>query len=469
MSILATLDAFFSHAAPVRPGDTLLAAFSGGPDSTALLLGLTELASRRRLRVVAAHLDHAADPGSAGRAAAAVRAAALLGVECVVARREVAAIARAEEWSASPEEAARRVRYRFLEEVRRERGARWIATAHHRDDQAETVVLRLLQGSGVEGLAAIQPRRGRVVRPFLALPREELLRALSTARAAAGIHPVDDPTNRDLSLARNRVRHDLLPALEAAEGGASERLARLAGAAGRARTVIERRLAGHLLPAATPGGGVAVPRDAFEALPASLQPHALALLHRRAGAVYPAGRAAREELLRQLGRPGGAGAAGCDLPGGWRWEAGARLLVLRRREPPPPSFAYTLPVPGTLELPELGLTLQVRRQRAEPWMFRGARHRAGLALPIAPGEPVVVRSRRPGDRVHPLGAPGSRKLKDVLIDRRVPRRERDRLPLLCVGERIAWVPGVTVDEAFRLDPRLLEDDGRTCWAAEVTS
>lgn len=466
MTLLATLASFFRDVAPARPGDSVLIAFSGGPDSTALLLGLTELAPRRGLRLLAAHLDHAADPGSRERATAAARAAARLGVECVVERREVAALARAGARGESPEEAARRVRYDFLEEVRREHRARWVATAHHRDDQAETVSLRLLQGSGIEGLAGIRARRGRVVRPLLGLSRTELRRALE----AAGEVAIDDPTNRDRSIPRNRVRHDLLPALETADGPLAERLARLAAAAAGARTALNRRLAEVLRPEGVPGGGVAVDRAAFEALAPSLTPHALSLLHRRAGAVHPAGRAARTELSRQLAAAAASGAAstgaGCDLPGGWRWETSDRLLVLRRRSQPIPRFSYTLSVPGTLELVELGLALRVRRQPVAPWMFRGSRHRAGLALPLAPGDRVVVRNRRPGDRLHPLGAPGHRKLKDVLIDRRIPRHLRDRLPLLCVGERIAWVPGVTVDEAFRL-PDDLRDGGDTCWSVEM--
>jgi tRNA(Ile)-lysidine synthase len=244
----------------------------------------------------------------------------------------------------------------------------------------------------------------------------------------------------------------------------------VADAARGARHAVERRLTGLLAPRSAPGeaGGVAVERATFLALPEPLRPHALALLHRLAGAPYPAGRAAREELARQLGGPphGGPGTrVGCDAPGGWRWESAGSLLVLRRRRPGPSlegaPFSYRLPLPGEVEVPEIGVTVRIRREPVAPWMFRGSPRRAALALPpdveraagTSAGAQVVVRSRRPGDRLRPLGAPGTRKLKDVLIDRGVPRRERDRLPLLCVGGRIAWVPGVTVDEAFRV-PRL---------------
>ena len=94
-------------------------------------------------------------------------------------------------------------------------------------------------------------------------------------------------------------------------------------------------------------------------------------------------------------------------------------------------------------------------------MFQGSPHRAGLALPLAPGDRVTVRNRRPGDRLHPLGAAGSRRLKEVLIDRHVPHGQRDRIPLLCVGERIAWVPGITIDQSFRITGEAV------AWVAEV--
>ncbi len=107
------------------------------------------------------------------------------------------------------------------------------------------------------------------------------------------------------------------------------------------------------------------------------------------------------------------------------------------------------------------MRVRIGRRAVEPWMFEGSPHRAALALPLVEGDRVTVRNRRPGDRLHPLGASGSRRLKDVLIDRRVPRHERERLPLLCVGGRIAWAPGVTIDERFRLDGHA------TAWVAEV--
>jgi tRNA(Ile)-lysidine synthase len=455
MDLLQRLEAFFRT--PGASGNGVVVAFSGGPDSTALLWGMSQLAPRLALPLFAAHLDHAMDAASAARAAAAARLAARLGVPCIAARRNVLNGS-----GESREAAARRGRYEFLEEVRQAAGARWVATAHHRDDQAETVLLRLLFGSGVEGLAGIRPVHDTVVRPLLEAPRSELAAAV----AAAGLEPVDDPTNRDLGVPRNRVRHRLLPALAGDDDfddlDLSLRLARLGSRARAASAALDRRLAG-LLAASPAAGGAAVERAAFESLPAELWPFALAWLHRRAGAPYPAAATARGELLRQLAGPGHAA---CDCGGGWRWEGRGDLLVLRRKaaaRKPVPDFTYTLEVPGELDVPEVSVRMRLWRHAVEPWMFQGSPHRAGLALPLMEGDRVTIRNRRPGDRIHPLGAGGSRRLKEVLIDRRVPRPVRESLPLLCVGDRIAWVPGITIEQRFRLAGHA------TAWVAEVTT
>jgi tRNA(Ile)-lysidine synthase len=528
MNVLEGVHAFLRQL-PLDRGDRLVVAFSGGGDSTALLWALARLAPGHELRIVAAHLDHAMDDGSGGRAARAADLAHRLGVPLVNARRAVPMLRRRGE---SLEAAARRIRYQFLEEVRRACGARYVATAHHRDDQAETVLLRLRFGSGLRGLAAIRPAAGAVVRPLLELPRTSLRLAV----AAAGLTPCEDPGNADPRQPRGRMRHHVLPALARSEApgtagveAAAERagadldrqadlaagLARLAARAQRAMPALDRRLAAAIgigveadavapaaaaaagAPAAAAAAGAPAAAGAaaapgadwrrLAALPEELLSHALAVLHRRAGAPLPASLAAAAELRRQLlarsAAPVRAAAArsltggaaqdpagrrdrprtlrkpacrdrrtACDCGAGWRWQAAGELLVLRRMsaDETVPSFTYTVEFPGELTIPEIGVTIRVSRNPAEAWMLRGAPYRAGLALPLpAPGS-MTVRNRRPGDRLWPLGAPGSRKLKEVLIDRGVARWQRDRLPLLCWAGEIAWVPGITIDHRFRL-------------------
>ncbi|HEX9735604.1 MAG TPA: tRNA lysidine(34) synthetase TilS [Thermoanaerobaculia bacterium] len=447
-----------SGRAPLR----VLVAFSGGPDSIALLAGLAAVAPRLGLEVHAAHLDHGLDGDSARRAREAVRLAAGLGIALAVAGPEP----NARPGGQSVEAAARRARYAFLERRADEVGADFVATAHHADDQAETVLLRLLFGSGLAGLAGIRERRGRLVRPLLGLRRRQLHDGLGSLLAP--LSPVVDPTNDDLAVARNRVRHLLLPRLERRWPDVVERLCALAAAAAAAGRRTDALLAARLAPRPLSGEpGVEVDRAAFDALPEALVPHALALLHRRAGAAFPAAAQARGELGRQL-RAGPGGRAGCDCGGGWRWEAGSGVLQLARREPFRPEFTYTLEVPGEVEIPEIGLRFRLCRGRVAPWMFTARPDRAGLAepRPAAGGGRcrIEVRNRRPGDRFTPLGCGHRRRLKDLLIDRRVPRRRRDRLPLLVVDGEIAWVPGVTVAERFRLAS---PSSGRWAWIAEI--
>jgi tRNA(Ile)-lysidine synthase len=324
---------------------------------------------------VAVHIDHQLDPGSGDRAGAAAGLAQELGVPMHLERLSRADWRRGE----SLEAGARRLRYAALEASADRLGAGWILTAHHLEDQAETVLLRLLFGSGLAGLAAIQERRGRLLRPFLDLPR----RALRAGVAEAGLEAVDDPTNEDLRRPRNRLRHRVLPELRRQDPSIDRRLADLARAAFGAR---------NHLPAAT-----------------------------------------REKHLAPLM----AVAANLTAP-----------------------FSYTFDVPGSISLQSLGLRLSVELSSWQPWMADGDARETGLALPASTGR-ATVRSRRPGDRLRPLGAPGERKLKELLIDRKVPRSERDRLPLLEIEGRLAWVPGVTIAEAFRCVP------GAPVWRARL--
>ncbi|MCP4662306.1 MAG: tRNA lysidine(34) synthetase TilS [bacterium] len=328
----------------------MLVAFSGGPDSTALLAGLVRVAPALSLNLHAAHLDHALDPDSERRAARACRLAAAIGAPLTLERLSPGRAGRTERSAGERsgrdglEAWARRRRYAFLDRLADELGARFIVTAHHADDQAETVLLRLLFGSGLEGLAAIRPRRGRLVRPLLGLRRSQLLCSL----AGSHLEPVTDPTNAGLATPRNRIRHQLLPSLASADPRIVERLCRLAAAARLAGERIDRLLGSHLSPRGDPSG-IAVDRTALDALPAALFPHALALLHRRAGAPYPAGASARGELERQLGeqKRRGGGRIGCDCGDGWRWESDSDVLRLVRRKSPGADFTYTLAGRGT--------------------------------------------------------------------------------------------------------------------------
>ncbi|HVS66014.1 MAG TPA: tRNA lysidine(34) synthetase TilS [Thermoanaerobaculia bacterium] len=285
---------------PASHGRGLLVAFSGGPDSTALLLAARRLAARRDLPLWAIHVDHGLDADSPRRARAAQRLADQLGVPCLC-----RSSARGPRPGRSVEAEARAERYRLLEHERRRLDAAWILTAHHRQDQLETLLLRIRQGSGLRGLRGIRSRLGGVLRPLLEADRALLRAALAEHPE---LTPVLDPTNDSLAHARNRVRHRLLPALSRGAGTAPSDLAgSISRLASSSRRRIDLRLEAAVeLRCATGDRLPSLSVERLLTLPDPLRHWCVALLGERSGESFPPSRRAVAELLRQLERHGRA-------------------------------------------------------------------------------------------------------------------------------------------------------------------
>ena len=208
-SLVAAVDRALQAAGLSLHGRTIVVGLSGGADSVALVDALASLRRRRGFRLVAAHLDHGLRPGSRDDAAFCAAFCPTLDVPLRTATADVRA--RAARERGGLEQAARRERYAFLRAVREEEGAAAIAVAHTRDDQAETLLLRLLRGAGATGLAGMRPRAGDILRPLLDVSRADVLDHLRER----GLAWREDPSNADPAHRRNRVRHELLPYLEA--------------------------------------------------------------------------------------------------------------------------------------------------------------------------------------------------------------------------------------------------------------
>jgi tRNA(Ile)-lysidine synthase len=461
----------------LRDGSRVLVGLSGGADSVALLLVLRELERDGVLAIAgAAHVNHLLRGAeSDGDETFCAALAAALDVPFRAVRIDVAALARAQKRSV--EDAARSARYSFFERIMSELGAGVVAVAHTREDQAETFLLRLLRGSGTRGLAAIHPRAGRVIRPLLDAARDDL-RAYLSARGQAFR---DDSSNADLSIPRNRVRHELIPTLRSRfSAGIIAVLAREAALARQDEEFLQAeaiKLAGRIVLT-----DVAVRIDAAGL---SSAPRALSSRVAQMALGHHAGSkpisfdhveqvlalAADDTSLPRRSR-GAAKAGAVSLPGQFAVRAGGTIVLSPGRgqvRGGANSFAFSLSIPGEVELGPQRLAVGVERVaclaetereggtpraasgRQRKWVGRGSEvgvAAAALELPLA------VRSRRPGDRFRPLGAPGGRKLQDFLVDRKVPRAERDELPLVVDGrDRIVWVVGQAVAEDFRVtDP-----------------
>jgi tRNA(Ile)-lysidine synthase len=431
----------------VCPGDRVLAALSGGPDSVALVALLLKLREEMPLEVRLAHFNHRLRDEAAGDERFVAGLSRRWVLPLAVGSADVGSFARRKKMNL--EEAGRELRYRFLRRAAAACGATKIATGHTMTDQAETVLMRLMRGTGLSGLAGIAPIVAGgpcpVVRPLLGLAGPDLRAWLE----AQGLPFREDASNRDGRFLRNRIRAGLLPELvRSYEPQIVPHLARLAGIVREDDELLHgfvRELADEVI--LRRGGRVELDLKTLPLLPPAL-----------------ARRVAREfvrEIAGSLRDVSYDDIAALLSLGEGKELALGRGLVLRReagrtglktRSAPARAFRMTWDGRGELALAEAGLTLKGSRRKA------GASRRPIRKDDRAGADfdadtlvfPLTVRSRRPGDLYRPLGAPGRKKLKEILRAKGIPAGGRDRLPVILSGNGIVWVPGLPVGEKHKI-------------------
>jgi tRNA(Ile)-lysidine synthase len=426
----------------------VLAGVSGGSDSVALLHLLLELQETAGFRVSGvAHVHHGLRGEAADRDAEFCRSvAAACALPFHLEQVDVRGVARAER--ASLEEAARRLRAEALARAAVALSCDRVAIGHTRDDQAETVLLKLLRGAGTRGLRGIHPSVDATVRPLLEVGRDELRRWLLDR----GLSFVDDETNADLRFRRNAVRHRVMPVLVdlfgPAAAGALARHADVAREDEALLTSLARPLADKAVRADE--SNIRIDCQDLASNPVALRRRVFFEALRAAGVREPG----FEHVMQLVDLEP---AAEVRLPGGIRaWRDGTII----RLGPVPAelecvAFRYVLAIPGSVWVAEAGRMLDARmltpqEAAAESWMTSRTPSAAHIGADGLAG-PLGVRNWRPGDAFRPLGLGGRKKLQDVFVDRKIPRADRSRVPLVVDHEdRIVWVPGHTVDEAYRV-------------------
>ena len=420
-----------------RRDDRLIVAVSGGADSVALLHLLCSL-PEFPLKLVVAHLNHLLRGEESDADECFVRELATgYGLPCEVRRSDVKR--RAGQWRLSLEEAGRKARYTFFEELRTQYDAVAVAVAHHADDQAETFLLRLLRGAGTTGLSAMAPlNQVGIIRPLLALSRQELRAWLAEKQLTFR----EDASNQDHRFLRNRIRHELLPLLADYSPGISGRLAVTARMIGEDEALLAESTGEHFNRIATLGTGwCALSRTAL-----ALHPEAQRLrLYRRAAAAV-LGDLKRFErlhfmLLDGCLRKGTTGAqldlprrlvavltaehlllapkqqlqisqpVTCSVNGPGRYDLGNGLILLFDHAPVPDSWQYIVPTTTWVD----------PGQAPFPWRIR----------------PIV-----PGERMELLGMNGSRAVQDIVTDLKIPHYLRRSLPLIECGGAPLWLAGI---------------------------
>ncbi|MBQ1459967.1 MAG: tRNA lysidine(34) synthetase TilS [Oscillospiraceae bacterium] len=405
------------------PGGLILCAVSGGRDSMCLLHYLHQLSRERDFRVAAAHLNH-------GMRQTAERDEGLVRSFC--AEREIPFYAgyekvydRAREWDLSVEETGRRLRYAFLARTAEETGADRIATAHHMGDQAETVLLNLLRGTGPEGLGGIPPVRGKLIRPLLNTSRQEIEEYLDQWN----VDYVEDETNMDLTYARNRLRLEIWPELERINGAARENIARAARILRRENTYLNELAAQRL-----PAEGTSIPCRELTSAPEVLRPRMLRLLIDRLRCGKKDFGESHLSALERLAESGGM----LDLPGGARAVCRGGVLTLERadRDARPETVLQS-------ELP-------VRWEQGTICLQSDLRSRVDevIRLSVGAGQTISVRTWRSGDRLTLPGSRGSRSLKRLFADVGIDPARREKMPVICVDGQAAAVFRVGTDQRF---------------------
>jgi len=443
----------------VRPGGRVVVALSGGSDSVALLRLLRELHDEGELEVAAvAHLNHGLREAASRDEEFCRTLAEKLGVPF---RSDLVDVrGRAEREGRSLEDAGRWARYALFDRVAGESGADAIATGHTRDDQAETFLLRLIRGAGPRGLAGIHPRAGKVIRPLLDIGRDELRQYLMELGQAF----VEDETNRDVSIPRNRVRHELLPFLRDRFSPAiTDVLAREASIARHDEDRLHDEaidLARLIVLTNETEESVEVDRPALTALPPALAFRVARLALQELAPDRFVGFDHVERLLELARADREPGHGSLSLPGQYADRRDATIVLTRQPfKPFSNSFRVSLSIPGEVVLEPQGWAVAASGDT-----------QAGQSLVTVPVEhpqlsavvdarqvtgALTVRSRQPGDWIRPLGMGGRRKkLQDVLVDRKIARDRRDSIPLVVdETDRIVWVVGEAVTEDFRVTDR----------------
>lgn len=427
-------------------GGTLLAAVSGGQDSVAMLLALQAIAGSHGPALQYVHVNHCLRGTDSDRQAAYVEELCRdLGIPGHTIRRDV--IERIERTGESIEAAARAERMDAITAVRQEIGASVVALGHTADDRVETILMNIIRGAGAAGLAAMPARRGPIIRPCI-----ETDRAMTGAFCAeCGVTPFYDSSNRDVSHRRNRIRHELLPYLEAYHNrSVRAALLRLGDLARSEDGYMEELTEAFLrdIPI-EPDSSIHIDRTRLAALHPALQRRVVRRIYKRVtGNADDLGAAMVEHVVRAIQTTGIRRT--WTTPSGVRFQVDERLQCFRpiqradRIDDP-----IELPVPGEVFHQASGLRFSAEPFRVDT--IPSALDSHTLVLPATMAvPPLVIRSPRPGDRLRPLGLQGSKKLGDCCTDRRIPVTARLRLAVVSDKLGILWVPGVVADERIRV-------------------
>ena len=432
----------------LEKGDSVVVALSGGADSCVLLLSLLALAEAFLLKIIVAHFNHGLRHFQSDEDELFCKDLTRQSkVDFVTEKMLQTTIPR----GMSPEDYYRQERYRFLDKVAADNGANKIALGHHLEDQAETVLLNILRGSGMDGLKGMLPmRENKYIRPLMEVSRKEIIAFLNET----GITYREDSSNKSTVYLRNRVRSELIPFLKEKYNPRIENnLVRTAEIIRRDDDFICGYI--HTIMASShiqkKKNEVSFSAEYFRGLHASLGYRLIkALLESlvSAGAGFSS---SHIQLLVDIARGNSSGKS-VSLPYGlYALKEYDRIIIRFDRIEPIQNYEYTITIPGTVDLKERRLILSARWATTDEIDFKCSQ-KAYFDADKIKGS-LLVRNRRCGDWFEPLGTRGSQKIKKLFIDRKIPRSERDRIALIADQESVIWIENMHLSERIKVSPQ----------------
>jgi tRNA(Ile)-lysidine synthase len=444
----------------LQKGDKVMVGVSGGVDSTALIYILDSLKQKLGIKLYLAHLNHLIRGRDTDLDEKYVREISKnLDIKCIIEKLNVPEFAKQNKLGL--EDAARRVRYNFYERAARKTGANKIAVAHNANDNVETFLMRLIRGTGIRGLEGIPPKRGRIIRPLIGISREEIEIYLKKKN----IKPRIDISNYDISFLRNSIRHKLLPLLRKYNGNINGVLLRTISMIKDLNEKIDSQAEKSFkrISSMDRSGILNLDIRRMKKLDKTIRSEVL----RKAIGTIKADLTDItfqhiDDILFQMEK----GRGEIHLPGIYIYVKRGAMLISGKKDPKRKniSFSYRLAIPGKIEDKGKGFVLRADIVKSLPLSRLKAKNPYQAFIDYDKiNKPLIIRNRRPGDRFHPLGLKGSKKLQDIFVDQKVDIDDRDNIPVIDDGEKIVWVAGYRMSEEVKVTPKTRKIVKLTAW------
>lgn len=426
----------------IKDGDKIVVGFSGGPDSTALLHILIQLKSIFNIEIFAVHINHMIRDEEAFRDEEFARDfCKKFGVPFYSFRIDVLSLAK--DKGLSSEEAGRLVRYECFEKVLKEVGGNKIALAHNKNDQAETMIMKFLRGSGLRGISGIKPIRGNIIRPLLICSREEIEEYCNKN----SLNPVIDSTNREAIYLRNKIRLELIPYIkENINENIIDNLFKSSEILRDEDEYIEME-AIKAYESVKADEGISISK--FKKLNIAIQRRIIRNMIKDVKGDLNAIENIHVDDCLKLIEKGETGKR-ISLPKKLIAEISYdNFYIKKEKQIEKNGFEYSIIIPGTIIIDELNLKISAELIKNEGSLKDSAFIKY-FDYDKIKGE-LIVRNRKEGDFIYPKGLNGKKKIKDLFIDSKIPKDKRDEIPLVALGKEILWVYNIRDTKNYKID------------------